>query len=394
MHGLFNIPRAPQTLRAQPNRRYGFGLSLLLFLVSFPIVFALQGCVQPGSSSIGGIPSTKSGGSGGQAKKAFQVFDTTGTLPTYSKDKAKGHKQTAQEVFPGAPGDIVTIPARSVIHWRTKGNCMDPNLPAPRKGDKFRLIRSSSLIPPDVQPLYKNFMRLTRKDPEARRHQQQIVWCMRTISEKSSSYCDGLGKAQKDVLDRAQPGGHDVIVKARQRHKQKGQALGLLKKIAPQIKVNGQNISVVDLLDPNTGPQIVEEQLQQLIQMPLKDFAPDLGYEFTELEPGIYAEVVGDGPLSLDIRVANTTDEPYDFDPTIYAAHPQRKAQKVTLAPPGTVETKKSKDSKESRDSRDSRDSRESRDSRPLDRKPKTYPESGRSPSGQNPSTESIWDRP
>jgi hypothetical protein len=37
--------------------------------------------------------------------------------------------------------------------------------------------------------------------------------------------------------------------------------------------------------------------------------------------------------------VANTTEEPYYFDPTAYLLEPQRKTQRVSLAPPDSVET-------------------------------------------------------
>jgi len=329
-----HAPKSPFTLQNFPHR---LGWRLLLFLV----LCLAQGCVQPGSSPFSGLTLT-----GGQAKKAFQTFDATGTLPPFSKAESKGRNVAANNISSGGPGDIVTVPPRSVIRWRTRGNCLDPQLPAPRNGDKFRLVKSASLIPADLHPLYKNFIRLTKTDAEAKRHQQQIIWCLRTISDKYSSYCDRLGEAPKAVLDRAMPRGHQLIEKARKNQKQQEKTLALLRKIAPQVKLDGRNVSLVDLIDPKTAPQIMEQQLQHLINMPLNESAPDIGYEYTELAPGVFAQAVGDGPLSLVVRVANTTGDPYDFDASLFAAQPQRKAQKITLAPPDSFETNKSDDSK------------------------------------------------
>ncbi|MDL2207228.1 hypothetical protein LJB82_00725, partial [Desulfovibrio sp. OttesenSCG-928-M16] len=88
----------------------------------------------------------------------------------------------------------ITIPARSMAEWTARGNCLDPDRPAPRYGDKFKLVPIGNIIDPQLLPLYEGFINLTVHDDEARRYQQQIVWAMRTV-DKRNSYASSLGGA-------------------------------------------------------------------------------------------------------------------------------------------------------------------------------------------------------
>jgi hypothetical protein len=311
------------------------------------LVFLFPGCIQnipSGSTPLGNI---KSAVTGNKAKHAFETFEATGTLPPYTPDGTQKLATPSNNVFPDKSGNIVTVPPRSVVRWSAKGNCADPTFPAPRTGDKFRLIPASSLIPSEIEPLYRNFIRLTKTDQEARNHQQQIVWCMRTVSNKSSSYCDGMGDASKRVLDRALPGGSQLLLSIRQRQKVQQEALDVFRKIVPSVNVGGRNYNPVDLLsNPQTAQDAVQQQLQNLINMPINEAIQDTGYEYSEIAPGVFVKIIGDGTLSIRIELANTTSDPYYFDPTLYLAQPQRKAQRITLMPPSSVETLRSDDSK------------------------------------------------
>ena len=253
---------------------------------------------------------------------------------------ARGFSSRVAEGSARSTRDTVTVPPFSVVEWNTKGNCLDPNLPAPRDGDSFQLVPVTSIITPELLPLYQCLMRQVRSDSGARRHQQQLVWAMRTVG-MSRSYADSLGPQQLAVLDSCMPGGAAAFNRVRSRMASSAQFQSLMRDLVPVVSVAGISFNPVDLLSSDNPSGIVENELDRLIGMPVNELVRDDGYQYGTVAEGVHSYAVGTGPLALTVRLVNTNASPFIFDPTLYAAQAQRKTQRVTLAPPpsGSVKT-------------------------------------------------------
>lgn len=234
-----------------------------------------------------------------------------------------------------APGAII-IPARSTVEWTAAGNCLDPDRPAPRRGDVFRLVPVSGLIDPQLLPLYEAFLRLSVSDAEARRYQQQIVWALRTV-DKRNSYASSLGARQKALLDRSLPGGAALFDEVRVSKVGEEGVGDFLAALLPRISFFGFSIDLADLMNPDTAPAVADSQLEQLINMPVEGPENDAAQAKGNLAPGIETRISGAGPLVMRVSISNTSNEDYVFMPTSHAAEPRRHAQRLSLAPPDEV---------------------------------------------------------
>ena len=87
-----------------------------------------------------------------------------------------------------------------------------------------------------------------------------------------------------------------------------------------QIEVGNVTYKASDLLDPEIGKQKVSAHLGELIHM--NEYLPVVqsGFNYGELEKGIYTDIKGNGTLSFKAKVANSTSEPFVFYPMDYVA--------------------------------------------------------------------------
>lgn len=231
----------------------------------------------------------------------------------------------------------IEIPPNAMAQWTIKGNCMDPDRPAPGSGDKFQLAPIETLIDSRLVPVYQGFIKLTAHDREAQQYQQQIVWAFRTIT-KENSYASSMGPKQKAILNRSYPNGAEIFEQVRSSEASKAMAMDTLRKLLPSISVLGQSHNLADLLNPEKAPQIAEAHLNSLIAMKPSEAIQDTGFEYSEIQDGVYAHVVGASTLTTSIAIVNTTPSTFYFQPALYAAEPQRKVQRVTLTTPPSVQ--------------------------------------------------------
>lgn len=245
---------------------------------------------------------------------------------------APGAPHAAKQTAAAQNGELV-IPARSKAEWIAKGNCLDPDRPAPREGDNFRLVPINTLIYPELLALYEGFINLTPHDADARRYQQQIVWAMRTV-DKRNSYASSLGARQKALLDKSLPGGAILFDDVRLQKAGEEGVADFLVGLLPRISFFGFSINPSDLLNPDRAPDVADNQLAQLITMPVEGGAAGGAAGTKSLDAGIETRITGTAPLTMQVSIINTTDRDYVFVPAHYAAEAQRKVQRLTLAPP------------------------------------------------------------
>ena len=257
-------------------------------------------------------------------------------------DAATGKVTTGAEavVLNAKTADTVTIPPYSMVEWITKGNCMDPSRPAPRSGDKFQIIDISDLIDDDLLPLYQGLLRLANTDAAAKRHQQQLVWAFRTVSD-SNSYSRSLNQEQMTLLDKAYPNGAALFNSVVQRKQMTNEIKNLIKDVVPSITIGGRTVNPVDLATAKDPAAAISGQVQRLIDLPINEPIKNSGFEYNELAEGVYVHAVGTNYLTVQTRIINATGSTVYFNPLMYSAQAQRETQRVSLAPPpaNTVKT-------------------------------------------------------
>jgi hypothetical protein len=302
------------------HRQSAFRLTLF---AAFLLCLSLCGCQPYQGDDIYGAQSR--GFTGAQEEAAPQTAEGPESAPDRTTASA--------EAAPASGGGAMVIPARSQARWTARGNCMDPDRPAPRHGDKFRLIPINRLLDPELVPLYQSFINLTAHDAEAQRYQQQIVWAMRTVNQRRS-YASSLGPAQRALLDKSHPGGAALFDGVRQSRVGQEGAMDFLAGMLPRISFFGFSIDPAELLNPSTAPAVADNQLEHLINASPGEPLRDTGYEQGRLARGIETTIVGTAPLTMTVTITNNSDTDYVFVPSAWVAEAQRHVQRVTLAPP------------------------------------------------------------
>ena len=214
----------------------------------------------------------------------------------------------------------ILIPPGVTISFTNKGYCMDPHLPAPKAGDEYQLVPMSRLIPDDLQETYKRLItKASAGDEGVRRNMQHLVWALRTAGT-NAAYANNLTKEQKRILDRCadyQGQFEDFHIRAKSNSQLVKEMFGMADQLL-NIKIGGVTYKASDLLDPDIGSKKINEHLHQLIQIGNSLPVEKSGFNFGEIQPGIYTDVRGSGSLQYDAKIANSTSEPFIFYPVDY----------------------------------------------------------------------------
>ena len=215
----------------------------------------------------------------------------------------------------------ILIPPGVTISFENKGYCMDPNLPANKEGDEFQLVPMTRLIPEDLQGMYKKV--LTRVSAESARSEhmtnQHLIWALRTAGT-DAAYANNLTKEQKRILDRCgeYPGKFEEFnANAKSNSKMLKELVGLADSLL-NIRIGNVTYKASDLLDPDVGSKKINEHLNQLIEMGQYMPVEKTGFNFGEIQSGIYTDVRGTGPLQYRARIANSTSQPFIYYPMDY----------------------------------------------------------------------------
>lgn len=218
----------------------------------------------------------------------------------------------------------ITIPPGTTIEFTNKGCCLDPHLPAPKADEEMQFIKTSCLIPTELQGTYKNLLRRAAAgDEDVKSNLQHLMWTLRTAGS-NDAYAKNLTDRQREILNECADGGSfDTYCQNLHRFDGlKKLVMAQIGQVAEKLQVDIGNVTynVSDLLDPELGKQKVSAHLGELIHM--NEYLPVVqsGFNYGELEKGIYTDIKGNGTLSFKAKVANSTSEPFVFYPMDYVA--------------------------------------------------------------------------
>lgn len=214
----------------------------------------------------------------------------------------------------------IMIPPGVTISFTNKGYCMDPHLPAPKAGEEYQLVPVTQLIPEDLQGTYKKLVqKASAGDESVKRNMQHLVWALRTAGT-DAAYANNLTAEQKRILNRcSEYSGQFEEFNANA--KANAQMLKELLTVADSylnVKIGGVTYKASDLLDPDIGNKKINEHLNQLITMGNSLPVERSGFNYGELQPGIYTDVRGSGVLQYTAKIANSTNKEFIFYPTDY----------------------------------------------------------------------------
>ena len=215
----------------------------------------------------------------------------------------------------------IVIPPGVTISFTNKGYCMDPHLPAPKAGEEFQLVPVTQLIPEDLQGTYKKLVqKASAGDESVKRNMQHLVWALRTAGT-DAAYANNLTSEQKRILNRCSEysGQFEEFNATAKANSQMIKELLAVADSYLNVKIGGVTYKASDLLDPDIGNKKINEHLNQLINMGKSLPVERSGFNYGELQKGIYTDVRGSGVLQYTAKIANSTNKEFIFYPTDYA---------------------------------------------------------------------------
>lgn len=216
----------------------------------------------------------------------------------------------------------IVIPPGVTISYVNKGHCLDPHLPAPYANEEYQFIPASRLIPEDLQGIYKKLIRKAAAgDENIQRNMQHLVWALRTAGT-DAAFANNLTAGQKQILNRCSEYSGQ-FEEYNTRSKQNSKRLKeLLSKVDSRLNVKIGNVTykASDLLDPEVGKKKINEHLNQLLRISKTLPVEHSGFNYGELQKGIYTDIRGAGFLRYKARIANSTNKEFIFYSSDYAA--------------------------------------------------------------------------
>lgn len=231
---------------------------------------------------------------------------------------------------PGADGYLTIAPGYS-ISIEQQGYCLDAGLPAPGSGEMLSLVQAASLIPEELQPLYKALLRKSAGNPAALNNLQRTLWTLRSAGAPYG-LATTPGRETLEQMDKALPGGAQLFGNYHQREAAKNRLKDELGKLL-NFNVNGRRISPLDFSDPNKSQEIFQSLLQQTLKTPVTGDIPKDNRHYQMLTPAVATFSTGAGTLKPRVTLANIGPLPYRFDISEWILQPARKAQRVAMLP-------------------------------------------------------------
>lgn len=235
----------------------------------------------------------------------------------------------------------ILIPPGVTISFTNRGYCMDPHLPAPKAGEEYQLIPMTQLIPEDLQGMYKKLVtKASAGDEGVQRNMQHLVWALRTAGT-DAAYANNLTKEQKKILDRCgeYPGQFEEFnANAKANSKALKELIGLADSFL-NVKIGGVSYKASDLLDPDVGNKKINEHINQLIGMSQHLPVEKSGFNFGEIQHGIYTDVQGTGYMQFRAKIANSTNQPFIYYPTDYVGQVGSPTKNGGMATYATADT-------------------------------------------------------
>lgn len=251
------------------------------------------------------------------ARQYFTQIGNKSPIETLTRSNAGGSKSGVR--FVGNDG--ILIPAGVTIQFYNKGYCMDPKLPAPVSNEEYQLVPTSALIPSQLQGIYQNLVkRAAAGDSTVKSNMQGLVWALRTAGTEGG-YAARLSATQKRILDScsSRPGEFERVHNSGLATSRLVGELWKLADSAVQVDFGGRRWKPSDFSSAGSLNNAINSQLDSLISMGSKLPIQRAGFNYGELEPGIYTDINGAGHLAFNAKIANSTKKDFIFYPCNYA---------------------------------------------------------------------------
>ena len=250
---------------------------------------------------------------------ARQYFDKIGNkapMETLTRANAARSKSGVRFVA----DDGILIPPGVTISFSNKGYCLDPKLPAPVADEEYQLVPTSALIPSKLQGIYQNLLRRAAAgDSTVKSNMQGLVWALRTAGVEGG-YASRISDNQRRILDSCstRPGEFERIHKSGLTTNKLVGELWKLADSAVHVDIAGRRWKPSDFSSAGSFNSAINSQLNSLISQGSKLPIQRTGFNYGELEPGIYTDVRGIGNLAFHAKIANTTNKDFIFYPSNY----------------------------------------------------------------------------
>lgn len=242
-------------------------------------------------------------------------------------------------------GGAISLPPGAMIQFQNSGQCMDPNLPAPKAGEPMQFVNTEKLIPRKLRETYDALIdRYGKKDPKVlANNMQHLVWALRTAGTEHPM-AEHLSESQRQLLDEC-AGGHERFSRYHEREKRRNRKqIKRDKRSRERQKVTVGTYSYdPDELVGTNGARHVERHVSSLVEMgTIVKQTPPVDFRYGEIEDGVYSDIVGTGGLSYQARILNVSDQRRDVCLTQFAAQvgmgtEGTRRQRVTMVVPEQV---------------------------------------------------------
>lgn len=216
----------------------------------------------------------------------------------------------------------VVIPPGVSITFENQGYCCDPHLPAPMAGDEYQFVKTSQLIPDELQPIYRKLLTKASNGDEATlRNMQKLVWALRTAGTEAG-YANNLTEQERRILNSCSEyeGEFESYCAEKLSENRLWKFLWAKLDSVATINIGGVTYQASDLLDENVGEKKIKEHLGQLITLGESMPIEHNGFNYGEISDGIYTDIKGTGALRFKATVANSTSREFTFYPMDYVA--------------------------------------------------------------------------
>ncbi len=250
------------------------------------------------------------------ARQYFARIGTKAPIETLTKANAARSKSGVRFV----DNDGILIPAGVTIQFTNKGYCLDPKLPAPVADEEYQLVPVSALIPTELQGIYSNLVRKAAAgDTNVKNNMQRLVWALRTAGT-DASYANNLSATQKSILDScsSRPGEFESVHNGAKATSMLMDKVWSMADSIGSVRVAGRSYRASDFRSTASLENAVGSHLNNLLLQGKNLPIQRTGFNFGELQPGIYTDVRGAGFLAFTAKIANATNQDFIFYPGNY----------------------------------------------------------------------------
>ncbi len=250
------------------------------------------------------------------ARQYFSRIGNKAPIETLTKANAARSKSGVRFVA----NDGILIPPGVTIQFTNKGYCLDPKLPAPVADEEYQLVPVSALIPTELQGIYTNLVRKAAAgDTNVKTNMQRLVWALRTAGT-DASYANNLSATQKSILDScsSRPGEFESVHSGAKSTSMLMDKMWSLADSIGGVKIGGRTYRASDFRSVASMENAVGSHLNNLLLQGKNLPIQRTGFNFGELQPGIYTDVRGAGSLAFTAKIANATNQNFIFYPANY----------------------------------------------------------------------------